>query len=93
VYLRPRLVFLMVLAVLLAALGANSGALAASPNLATILNVTPQNALPNQTVTLLGSGFTPSTTAGRAGRPARTRSPDREAASSPSGKLSWYLQT
>ena len=66
-YPRPRLVFLMFLAVLLAALGANSGSLAASPNLATILNVTPQNALPNQTVTLLGSGFTPSTTEGRAG--------------------------
>jgi hypothetical protein len=67
VYLRTRLVFLTVLAVLVAALGANSAPLAASPSFATTLSVTPQNALPNQTVTLLGAGFTSSAMAGGAG--------------------------
>ena len=66
-YLRPRLVFLMVLAVLLATLGANSVSLAAPTTLATTLSVTPQNAIPNQRVTLLGSGFTPVATSGGAG--------------------------
>ena len=66
-YLRPRLVFLMVLAVLFAVLGANSVSLAAPANLATALSVTPQNSLPNQKVTLLGSGFTPSESSGGAG--------------------------
>ena len=67
VYLRPRLVFLMVLAALLATLGANSVSLAAPTTLATTLSVTPQNAIPNQRVTLLGSGFTPVATSGGAG--------------------------
>ena len=66
-YLRPRLVFLMFLAVIFAVLGANSVSLTASPSLATTLSVTPQNSLPNQKVTLLGSGFTPSETSGGAG--------------------------
>ena len=66
-YLRPRLVFLMVLAVFVGALGADSVLLAAPSNLATTLSVTPQNSLPNQKVTLLGTGFTPSETSGGAG--------------------------
>ncbi|MCH7737834.1 MAG: hypothetical protein IH872_10610 [Chloroflexi bacterium] len=64
--LRPKLVFLMVLAVILVALGADSVSGAAPASLATTLDVTPRTALPNQTVTLLGTGFTPSTTAGGA---------------------------
>ena len=62
--LRPKLAFLMVFAVLLAALGANSASGPASANLAALLNVTPKNAVPNQTVTLFGNGFTPATAAG-----------------------------
>lgn len=65
--LRPKLVFLMALAALLPALGAASGLPAESPNLAATLAVTPQNAVPNQTVTLLGTGFTSSATSGGAG--------------------------
>ena len=65
--LRLRLVFLMVLAVFLAASGANSVSGVASADLAATLAVVPQSAVPNRTVTLLGSGFTPSATAGGAG--------------------------
>jgi hypothetical protein len=57
----------MVLAVFVGALGADSVLLAAPSNLATTLSVTPQNSLPNQKVTLLGTGFTPSETSGGAG--------------------------
>jgi hypothetical protein len=57
----------MVLAVFFGALGADSVLLAAPSNLATTLSVTPQNSLPNQKVTLLGTGFTPSETSGGAG--------------------------
>ena len=63
---RPKLAFLMVLAVLLAALGANSASGVAPANLATFLGVTPKNAVPNQTVVLFGQGFTPATAAGGA---------------------------
>jgi len=65
--LRPKLVFLMVLAVFLATPGAGSVPTMASANLAATLVVVPQSTVPNRTVTLLGSGFTPSTTAGGAG--------------------------
>lgn len=65
--LRPKLVFLMVLAVFLAAPGAGSVSTTASANLAAMLTVVPRSTVPNRTVTLLGSGFTPSKTAGGAG--------------------------
>ncbi len=65
--LRPKLVFLMVLAVFLAVSGANLGSGVASASLAATFNVTPQTALPNQTVLLLGTGFSQSTTSGGAG--------------------------
>ena len=61
---RPKLVFFLVLAVLFAALGANSAGGAASADLAAILNVTPKDAVPNQTVVLFGKGFTPATVKG-----------------------------
>ena len=64
--LRPKIVFILVLAVLLAVLGANSAAGAASANLAAFLDVTPKNAVPNQTVVLFGNGFTPATVEGGA---------------------------
>ena len=64
--LRPKIGFLMVLAVMLAALGSDSASGMASANLAADLVVLPQTAVPNQTVALLGSGFTPSTTEGGA---------------------------
>lgn len=65
--LRPKLVLLMVLAVFLAAPGASPVPATASANLAATLAVVPRSAVPNRTVTLLGSGFTPSTTAGGVG--------------------------
>ena len=64
--LRPKLVFLMVSAVFLAVLGANAPSKVASADLAAVLVVFPQTAVPNQTVVLLGTGFTPSTTEGGA---------------------------
>ncbi len=65
--LRPKLALLLVLAVFLAASGAGSVPRLASANLAATLTIVPQSTVPNRTVTLLGSGFTPSTTAGGAG--------------------------
>jgi len=64
---RPKLAFLMILAVFLAALGANSASQAAPANLAPELVVFPQTAVPNQTVALLGTGFTPSGADGNSG--------------------------
>jgi hypothetical protein len=57
---RPRFVFLMVLAIFLAVLGADS----TSANFASDLVVSPQTAVPNQRVILDGSGFTPSSQPG-----------------------------
>ena len=56
---KPRVVFLMVLAVFIAAFGGNSTPSPVSANLIPVLNVTPKLAVPNQIVTLFGSGFTP----------------------------------
>ena len=64
---RPKLVFLMVFAVFIALLGIGTFSAAASPSLITTFSVSPKTALPNESVTLLGTGFTPSTTAGGAG--------------------------
>lgn len=58
--MRPRFVFLMALAVFLAVLSAGS----ISANLASDLVVSPQTAVPNQRVTLDGSGFSPSSQPG-----------------------------
>ncbi len=60
--LRPKLVFLLASVVLLAAAGANSATWVASANLSPLLTVSPNTAVPNQTVVLLGTGFTPATT-------------------------------
>ncbi len=65
--LRPNLIFLIALAVLFATLGADSAAGVASPNLAPALTVSPETAVPNQTVVLFGAGFTPASTPGGAG--------------------------
>ena len=64
---RPKLCFLMVLAVFLVALGTDFVPETASANLAATFDVVPKSAVPNRTVTLLGTGFTPSTTDGGAG--------------------------
>ena len=64
---RPKLLFLMVFAVFIALLGIGTFSAAASPSLITTFSVSPKTALPNESVTLLGTGFTPSTTAGGAG--------------------------
>ena len=64
--LRPKLVFLLASVVLLSAAGANSATWVASANLAPLLTVSPNTAVPNQTVVLLGTGFTPATTEGGA---------------------------
>ena len=61
---RPKLCFLMVLAVFLVALGTDLVPKTASANLAATFDVVPKSAVPNRTVTLLGTGFTPSTTDG-----------------------------
>ena len=61
---RPKLVFLIFLAVFLAAPWAGPVSGAASANLASDLVVFPQNAVPNQTVALLGTGFTASAIGG-----------------------------
>ncbi|MQG32592.1 MAG: hypothetical protein FI724_10490 [SAR202 cluster bacterium] len=63
----PKLVFLMVFAVFIALLGIGTFSAAASPSLITTFSVSPKTALPNESVTLLGTGFTPSTTAGGGG--------------------------
>ena len=63
----PKLVFLMVFAVFIALLGIGAFSAAASPSLITTVSVSPKTALPNESVTLLGTGFTPSTIAGGAG--------------------------
>ena len=56
---KPRVVFLLVLAIFIAAFGGNSTLTPVSANLIPVLNVTPKLAVPNQIVTLFGSGFTP----------------------------------
>ncbi|MEC8856744.1 MAG: hypothetical protein VX664_05050 [Chloroflexota bacterium] len=62
--LRPKLCFLMVLTVFLAAPGTDLVSETVSANLAATFDVVPKSAVPNETVTLLGTGFTPSTTGG-----------------------------
>ena len=57
---KPRVIFLMVLAVFITAFSGNSTLTPVSANLIPVLNVTPKLAVPNQIVTLFGSGFTPS---------------------------------
>lgn len=64
--LRPKLVLLMVLAVLVAALGASAVAGAAPAQLGPVIAVTPKLAIPNQTVTVFGSGFSSDAIAGGA---------------------------
>ena len=54
---RPKLVILMVFAVFLAASGANLGSGVAAAQLDPVLSVTPKLAIPNQTVTIFGTGF------------------------------------
>ena len=66
VHLRPKLVSLMVLALLTAALGAGPASGAPSSDLAAVLTVTPDLAVPNQTVVLFGTGFTPAAVPGGA---------------------------
>ncbi|MDA0264091.1 MAG: hypothetical protein O3A93_04675 [Chloroflexi bacterium] len=61
-YPRPKLVFLMVLAVLFASFGAGPAAAQSDA----VLTVTPQGAVPNETVVLRGAGFTPASTSGGA---------------------------
>lgn len=56
---KPRVIFLLVVAVFIAAFGANSTPPPVSANLIPVLNVTPKLAIPNQVVTLFGTGFTP----------------------------------
>ena len=56
---KPRVIFLMVLAVFITAFSGNSTLTPVSANLIPVLNVTPKLAVPNQIVTLFGSGFTP----------------------------------
>ena len=65
--LRPNLIFLIALAVLFATLGADSATGVASPNLAPALTVSPETAVPNQTVVLFGAGFTPASAPGGSG--------------------------
>lgn len=62
--MRLKLVFLLVSAFLLAGLGSSPTIGLAAPNLAPVLAVSPNIAVPNQTVVLLGNGFTPATTPG-----------------------------
>jgi hypothetical protein len=56
---KPRVIFLLVVAVFIAAFGSNSTPPPVSANLIPVLNVTPKLAIPNQVVTLFGTGFTP----------------------------------
>lgn len=56
---KPRVIFLLVVTVFIAAFGANSTPPPVSANLIPVLNVTPKLAIPNQVVTLFGTGFTP----------------------------------
>ena len=62
--IRLKLVFLLLLVILLAGKGAYPDIGLAAPNPAPVLSVTPNIAVPNQTVVLLGNGFTPATTPG-----------------------------
>lgn len=64
--LRPKLVFLLAAAALLATLGANSAGGSALANFAPVLTVSPSTAVPDQTVVLLGTGFTSALTSGGA---------------------------